>query len=97
VSLISLLSDFCSPVATGGFWGLSPPNKAPCPPKLRYEALKIGGVFVKFQNVKPLNKRKAPNIENFLATDLDLCNVDYAGHIAFLTTTYEYVQHKCMT
>jgi len=26
----------------------------------------------------PLNKRKAPNIENFLATVLDLCNVDYA-------------------
>jgi len=42
----------------------------------------------------PLNKSKAPNIENFLATVLDLCNVDYAVHIAILTTKYEYVQQK---
>jgi len=87
---------FAVPSPLGAFGGLAPQIKLHAPPKLRYEALKIGGVFVKFQNVKPLNKRKAPNIENFLATVLDLCNVDYAGHIAFLTTTYKYVQHKCM-
>jgi len=33
-------------------------------------------------------KRKAPNIENFLATVPDLCNVDCAVHIAVLTTKY---------
>jgi len=38
--------------------------------------------------LSPQNKRKAPNIENFLATVLDLCNVDYAVHIAVLTTKY---------
>jgi len=42
----------------------------------------------------PLNKRKDPNIENVLATVLDLCNVDYAVHIAVLTTKYDYVHHK---
>jgi len=42
----------------------------------------------------PLNKRKAPSIENFLATVLDLCNVAFAVHIAVLATKYEYVQHK---
>jgi len=42
----------------------------------------------------PLNKRKASSIENFLATVLDLYDVDYAVHIAVLTTKYEYVQHK---
>jgi len=47
-----------------------------------------------FRMSSPLNKRIAPNIENFLATVLDLCNVDYAVHIAVLTTKYEYVQHK---
>ena len=43
-----------------------------------------------FRMSSPLNKRIAPNIENFLATVLDLCNVDYE----VLTTKYEYVQHK---
>jgi len=43
---------------------------------------------------KLLLVRKALPIENFLATVLDLCNVDYAGQIAVLTTKYEYVQHK---
>ena len=37
-----------SPVATGGFDGLSPPNKAPSPPKLKHETLYISGVFVNF-------------------------------------------------
>jgi len=41
-----------------------------------------------------ISECQAPNIENFLATVLDLCNVDYAVHIAVLTTKYEYVQHK---
>jgi len=38
------------------FWDLTPPkhpNKVLSPPKLNYEALYIGGVFIKFQNVKP--------------------------------------------
>jgi len=28
-----------SPVATGGFWGLSPPNQAPSPSKWEHETL----------------------------------------------------------
>jgi len=35
-----------------GLWGLAPP-KSSKPPKLNHEALQIGGVFIKYQNVKP--------------------------------------------
>jgi len=37
-----------NPVATGGFFGLIPPKKAPSPSNLKYETLYISGVFVKF-------------------------------------------------
>ena len=37
----------------GAFGVLVPPNKDPSTPNLNYEALQIGGVFIKFQNVKP--------------------------------------------
>ena len=37
-----------SPVATGSFGGLSPPNKALSAPKLKHETLQISGVFVNF-------------------------------------------------
>jgi len=32
----------------GDFGGLRPPNKAPSPPKLKYETQQISGIFVKF-------------------------------------------------
>jgi len=59
-----------SPVATGGFWVLSPPNKAPGHPKLNYEALWIGGVFIKLHNVKPPWTDVKSPFENFLVTAL---------------------------
>jgi len=49
-----------SAVATGGFGGLRPPNKAPNPPKLKYEALQISGIFVKFESQAPRIKLKPP-------------------------------------
>ena len=36
----------------GAFEGLTPKQSSK-PPKLNYEALSLGGVFIKFQNVKP--------------------------------------------
>ena len=58
------------PSPRGSFEGLIPPNKAPRPIKVNSEALSIGGVFTKFQNVKPPEQTKSPPIENFLATVL---------------------------
>ena len=41
--------------------GLIPPNKALSSPKLNYEAIYIGGVFIRFQNVKsPWTNVKPP-------------------------------------
>ena len=54
----------------GAFRALVPPNKAPRPIKLNYEELKIGGVFIKFQNVKRPWTYVKPPIENSLATVL---------------------------
>jgi len=55
VSVLVRQWSYSGPVPSppGGFRGLSFPNKGPSPQKLNYEALKIGEVFVKFQNVKP--------------------------------------------
>jgi len=50
--------------------------------------------LLNFRMSSPLNKREAPNIDNFLATVLDLCKVDYAVNMPVLTTKCEYVQHK---
>ena len=47
---------WCSPVAKGGFWGLSPP-------KLKHETLQISWVYVNFQNVKPPAKTQSPPTE----------------------------------
>ena len=41
-----------SPVATVDLLGVIPQAKVQAP-KLNYEALQFGGVFIKFQNVKP--------------------------------------------
>jgi len=49
-----------SPVATGGFGGLSPPNKALRPPKLERETQYISGVMVNFITSSPPHKCKAP-------------------------------------
>jgi len=40
------------PSPRGIFWGVIPQAKVQAP-KLNYEALQFGGVFIKFQNVKP--------------------------------------------
>ena len=37
---------------------LSPRNKAPRPPKLKYETLYISGIFVKLECQAPLHERK---------------------------------------
>ena len=42
-----------SPVTTGCFLGLNPPQTNSKTPKLNYEALSIGRVLIKYQNVKP--------------------------------------------
>ena len=44
----------------GGGLGLFPAKQSFVPPKLNYEALYIGGVFIKFQNFKPPELRKSP-------------------------------------
>jgi len=49
-----------SPVTTGRLWWAYPPNKAPSTPKLKFETLKISGIFVKFECQAPLQERKAP-------------------------------------
>jgi len=43
-----------------GLLGLRPAKQNFMPPKLNYEALYIGGVFIKFQNFKPPELRKSP-------------------------------------
>jgi len=54
-----------SPVATGRFGGLSPPNRAPRPLKLKYETLEINGVLSNFQCQAPLYKSKSPLLKTF--------------------------------
>jgi len=50
--------------------GLTPPNKARRPPKLKYETLYINGIFLKFVGMsRPPHKRKDP-FDDFLATVL---------------------------
>ena len=65
-----------NPVATGAFLGLAPPNKAPCPLKLKYETLYLSGMFVKiecqspYKNVKSPAQKQSPPVDDFLATVL---------------------------
>ena len=48
------ISYLSSLVATrGALVGLVPPNKAPTPPKLKYETLQISEIFVKFECQAP--------------------------------------------
>jgi len=53
VYILSLyLGIFAVPSPQGAFGGLGPQTKLQAPYKLNYEALQIGGVIVKYQNVK---------------------------------------------
>ena len=74
---VKFLKRWTSPVAMGGFGGLSPPNKALSLPKSKYETLWIIGGFVNFSYQAPRHKRKDPHTnikpppsEDFVATVL---------------------------
>jgi len=56
----SLLDFYTVPSPRVVLVGLAPPDKAPIPPKLKYETLHISGIFVKFECQAPLHERKAP-------------------------------------
>ena len=45
----NLLDFYTVPSPRGALVGLAPPDKAPIPPKLKYETLQISGIFVKFE------------------------------------------------
>jgi len=49
-----------SPVAKGGFGGLSPSKQSSKPPKLKYETLYISGIFVKFECQDPPAHTSSP-------------------------------------
>jgi len=55
------------PSPKGTFGGLAPPNTAPSPPKLNYEAYKSMKFLSHFRmsSPPPLNKRKAPLLNTF--------------------------------
>ena len=72
----SLLDFYTVPSPRGALVVLAPPDKAPIPPKLKYETLHISGIFVKFECQAPLHERKAsrtnvkPPFDHFLTTVL---------------------------
>ena len=49
-----------SPVATGGFWGFNPPNKALSPPKWNMKHYKQIEILSIFRVSSPPHKPKAP-------------------------------------
>ena len=57
------------PSPRGDLVGLAPPNKAPSPPNWNMKHY-VSGMFVKFECQAPLHKRKAPPVDDFLATVL---------------------------
>jgi len=59
----------CSPVAMGGFGGLSPPKKVPIPPNWSVKHYKLGE-FCQFLNVKPPCTNVKTPIEDCLVTVL---------------------------
>jgi len=64
------VSTRVSPVATGGFGGLSPPKKSSKTPKLKRETLQRSGFLVNFKMASPPAELQSTPIENFLATVL---------------------------
>jgi len=54
-----------SPVATGeGFGGLSPPNKAPSPPKLKRETIQIRRILINLIMSSPTRTNAKPPRQN---------------------------------
>jgi len=65
-------NNLLSPVATGGFGGLSSPKQCSKSPKLKHETLYISGVFVNFYNVNSPAQTCSTPVEDFLAAVLNL-------------------------
>ena len=88
----TFVHSLLSPVATGGFCGLSPLNKAPSPPQIETWNTINQWSFCQFLECQSPRTNAKPPTENFLATVLSLLFIHKKPNLTQMKQELKYLR-----